>query len=377
MFRWWRRRRATHLMDRAMRSATRADFPQAIREATAAIILLPCEAVFYQQRGRFYHLNDQHSLAVNDYTQAISLSPEDADLYRERGLAQADEGNHAAALADYDTALRLNPHDAATHQGRGRSNLAQDDVEAAIADFSTAIKHDPDNATNYHLRAELYAVQGKLRAALEDYDAVLERLEAKITRFGEAVPGLRELGMDAEAASMQAVVDGLQGERVAVLVQRGTARQLLGDLPGARVDLDAALALDPQNAAAFNARGKVRYQQDDPQDALEDFQQTLALEPLRYATYLNLAEVYFKLNRYAEARAAFEKLDGQQPENVIAQMGLALCDHALGKRKDGKNRWRLLVAHDESFGDVKWLKETMFPNHPLLLREAGNLVVRL
>jgi hypothetical protein len=61
----------------------------------------------------------------------------------------------------------------------------------------------------------------------------------------------------------------------------------------------------------------------------------------------------------------------------MAQMGIALCEHAMGKRKSAKERWRRLIANDTKFADINWLKKSVFPSHPSLFREAGNLVVRL
>lgn len=378
MFRWFRERRAKSLMMQAIQAAADGNYDRAVYLASGAIILRPHDAEVYQQRGMWYHLADNHQLALQDYGRAIELAPDVATLYIERGALHADAGDHQQAIADFTAALRLEPENEHAYQARGKSYTALDEVEKAIADFSAAIHVAPDISANYRFRAELRAITGNIKGALEDYDQALPPVQKGLKDSQTLLDHLQQQTTPdgRQLATAQHLNAVFRHEVVELLVQRAMARQLLGDLPGALHDLDEALSIDPDNAAAHNGRGRVRYQQGD-MDAIADFHRALKLDPHRYGSYLNLAEAYFKLKQIDKALAAFQQLDERQPNHAMAQMGLSLCEHALGKRSAAKKRWRLLVANDEQFADLDWLKTNVFTNHPLLLREASNLVVRL
>merc|ERR1740123_907982 len=63
------------------------------------------------------------------------------------------------------------------------------------------------------------------------------------------------------------------------LCEQAVRKARLGDLSGARVDLDHALLLDPRSTQAMNNRAGVKYQSGDTRGALEDLDQSLALDP--------------------------------------------------------------------------------------------------
>lgn len=372
MLKWWRRQRASRLSTQASNSAANGNTQRAIQEATAAILLDPL-AETYQLRGQIYRLSDLLDKAILDYTSAISLSPDDANLYRERGQIKADLGQHDSALIDFEQAIRLAPSDANAYFARAKSHVAQDNVDGALEDLDQAINLNP-NAAIYRMRGELRMIQGNTKGALEDYDQALDTIRSGFERTSQILAAYAD-SKDV-AVTAQNVSTALRTELVDLLVQRGTARQVKGELPLALKDINEALGLDSENAAAYDARGKILYQQDDT-DAIDDFKRAIDLDPHRYSAYLNLAEAYFKLNQHQKAFDHFQHLDDLEPNNVMAQVGLALCNHAMGKRKQAKDRWRLLIATDDKFADIKWLKSGVFVSHPLLFREAGNLVVRM
>lgn len=372
MIRWWRRRRAKTLLRQALNAAQREDYDRAIHIASAALLVDNAAAEGYQQRGMWYHLAQRDGEALQDYAQAIRRAPDEGQLYIERASILAETGDHAAAIADYDTALGLQPNNASAYQARARSHLALDALTNALADLSSAIQHAPNNAMLYKQRAEIRAIGGKVGDALDDYDRAVELMQN-----ANAQAQLLLTAMDARADTQsRALGAALQDELNAIRVQRGQLRLLQGNIAGAGEDFEAVLTVQPQHSAALNGRGMVRSRQNDI-EAINDFQQVLKLEPRRYATYVNLGEFYFQLNQFERAHSLFQRLEQLEPGHVIAQMGLALSEHAMKHKRDAYARWKALIAHDAHFQDIKWLERDIFAHHPRLLKEAGNLILRL
>lgn len=358
MIGWWRERRAKQLLQRALHSAARQNYEQAIRECSAALLLTPNAAQAYQQRAMWHHLGGHPEQALADYHKALELAPSAAQLYLERGQVLAEHGDHPAALVDYEAALRLEPRNETAYRLQGASYMAIDNLEAAQAAFSQAVQLNPKSIINYRHRAELYALQGNFKNAIQDYSTALKQLDTVAAQVGDA------LG------------DILPQQQLDLLVQRGMAHHLQGNLASAKDDLDHALRLAPDHAAALNARGKVRYQMGEG-GAAADFERALELDPQRYATYLNLGEVYCSQKDYDRAYALFDGLNQREPDTLIALAGLALVEHARGQRREAIQRWQRLVAHDSQLADVKWVQRHLLPQHPVLMREAGNLIIRL
>lgn len=372
MLEWFRKRRATQLLKQAVRSAEKQAYAKAIQETSAALLLMPDSVQAYQQRGMWQHLAGDDAAALRDYAKAVELAPSSGALYLQRGEIYAEAGRHQEAIADFEAAIRLDLGLSA-YPLRAKSYLALDDLPHAITDLSEAIHLDTkgESSANYRLRAELYTLQNNFNAALSDYAIALPRMEKGVLSAKQIVGQLTETNTWAHEMVAQ-----LTEQWVATLISRATLYQLRGDLPAALADVEKALGEMPESADAHNLRGRIRYQMDEA-DAVEDYQHALTLDPLRFATYLNLAEAYFKLNQYPQALKTFANLAEHAPDHVLAKMGMALAEHAMGERKKAYQIWRGLLKVNPKFGDLAWLKSDLFAHHPLLLREANNLVIRL
>lgn len=378
MLNWFKKRRANALLKQAEQTRTTKQDPvYAARLASAAVLLQPKLASAYQQRALCYHAAGDDNAALQDLQQALALSANDGQLYWQRAELHADMGNHAAALKDFDAAERLLGQDAGLYQMRAGSYLALDRIPEAIADLGRAITLSPTMPALYRRRGELLAINGQTAAALQDYDHAMQLLQPRVP---EAQRLLEQLGDEAENPNVQHLMGLLLGEYGTLCVQRGQLRLGQGDLPGALDDFNAALQHlppeAPQLAQAFSGRGRVRALQHDT-DALADFQAAIDHDPSRAATYFNLAEFYFQLNQFGQAHTAFKQLASHDPTNPLAEMGLALCEHALRHKTEARQRWKKLMAQDARFGDLNWLETAIFPNHPHLMKAAGNLVLRV
>ncbi|WP_422020204.1 SPOR domain-containing protein [Pyruvatibacter mobilis] len=147
-----------------------------------------------------------------------------AAAHYHRGIIYQKRGAFNEAASDYTTALWLDalPDNmrARTHYNRGTAldNLGQQD--RAKADFDAAIALMPEMAPAYNNRANVLRRMGEYEAAIADYDTSIA--------LGNPLPHLPHYG-------------------------RAAAREALGDIEGARADLEQAVSLAPDYAPAQTA----------------------------------------------------------------------------------------------------------------------------
>lgn len=147
-----------------------------------------------------------------------------AAAHYHRGIIHQKRGAFNEAAADYTTALWLEelPDNmrARAHYNRGTAldNLGQQ--ERAKQDFDLAISLAPDMSAAYNNRANVLRRVGALEAAVADYDQSIA--------LGNPLPHLPHYG-------------------------RAIAKEALGDIEGARADLEKAISLAPDYEPASAA----------------------------------------------------------------------------------------------------------------------------
>ncbi|PJF44444.1 MAG: hypothetical protein CUN55_03985 [Phototrophicales bacterium] len=365
MVNWYRNRRAQKLLEQAMNAAQKGQYAEAAHLASAALVLQPKNAEAYQQRAMWYHLAGQDDKALTDYEQAIQISPNNAALYLERGNLKRQQGDHEGAIADYSQAIRLDPNSPEAYHARYESHLAIDQLDKAIEDLSKAIQLAP-RAEYFRQRAELYLLTGKRRQALADLERAVPSLESAYLQARAAA------SQQADTARNQDLLALVKEAYLAALVQRAAIRQQEGDLPDALADVQAALTIDADYAPAYNIRAKISQQNGDS-GAVQDFLQAIKLDPSQAAYYLNLADLYFLAGAYQQARNVFEALQKQISDDPIAQMGMIICDYALGKRREAKASWQTLAEQDARLLNREQI-QAIFSNHPNIAQVALKLI---
>ncbi|MEP0070476.1 tetratricopeptide repeat protein [Pyruvatibacter sp.] len=182
-------------------------------EAEQAILARTNEATQALIDGR---LNDALRLFNEIITTNAQLPRIMAAAHYHRGIIHQKRGAFNEAAADYTTALWLEelPDNmrARAHYNRGTAldNLGQQ--ERAKQDFDLAISLAPDMSAAYNNRANVLRRVGALEAAVADYDQSIA--------LGNPLPHLPHYG-------------------------RAIAKEALGDIEGARADLEKAISLAP------------------------------------------------------------------------------------------------------------------------------------
>lgn len=294
---------------------------------------------------------------------ALEQEPDNVEALRTRGGVRFEENDDVGAAADFDRAVDLDPADVAAAVGQGRVAMATGRFADAIVSFSVALRLNPGDATALTGRAASYHHIGRWDRSLADYRA-FRTLQPSwdVGLFGE-LRALSRLGRTEEAlgliraklesapenaVALQALVmlakrDGDYAEALAaldaglaaspddfsLLSQRGEARALAGDADGARADFSLMRRMAAGDPALMN---NVCWSQAisgfDLDQALADCD--IAVASGEAGIIDSRAMVLLQLERYAEAKAAYDQALEAMPDLMASLYGRGLARLALG-----------------------------------------------
>lgn len=215
------------------------------------------------------------------------------------------------------------------------------EVTPAAEDDADASVDAPLQLTSAETRPKMLvedpARKGRAAWDAGDYAASARFLEAAVAR-GEAAPyDVYLLGLAhwktgelvrAEAELVEATWS-LQGFARAPL-NLARIRLEQGDVAGAREAIDAALALEPDSAAAHNVRGRILLAKGDRDGANEAFRRSIELDPTNPWPRNNLGYLYLIREQILEAVGALEGAVDADPEMAEAWHNLALAREKKG-----------------------------------------------
>jgi tetratricopeptide (TPR) repeat protein len=152
--------------------------------------------------------------------------------------------DRAGRIADMDKVIKEDPKEAGAYAGRGWLYKENKDFAKAEADYSQAIALKDDNSDYYTLRAVTLIKQGKTAAGMADF----------VTARGKA-------GKDASKLN-------------SVCWEQATNNLVLEQ---ALSDCDAALQIEPRNAAILDSRGFVLLRLGRFKDSIADYDKAIGI----------------------------------------------------------------------------------------------------
>ncbi|MBX3472025.1 MAG: protein kinase [Planctomycetes bacterium] len=258
-------------------------------------------------------------------TRAIDLDPGSVGALQALAEALVALGDLVAARQAIDDALQLEPAHVQGLLARARIRAGQGELPAALADLERARELAPALPAQRELRAALLLQGGRVdeaaQVARELLPAspgmarwVLAQLALQARRFDDAEAQARAglevpaLGLELRGVLLATLAeaqlklgrprDGLRTtERLlelrpddpGALLQRASARALLGDVAAALADLDRAVALAPAQPRGWYVRGALRAGRGELEAATRDLEQALRLDPTMVLAHRHLA----------------------------------------------------------------------------------------
>jgi tetratricopeptide (TPR) repeat protein len=310
--------------NRAVEAYNSKDYRGAISGYTTYIRQVPNDAVAFANRGAAYYMLKDYGNAVADYQKSADLDPKyDTLVFLGNSLDYA--GRYDDAVRAYQRAINLDPNKPSAFKELGAAQYGHRDYAAAASSYGRAAAIEPDN----------WEAQRNYGQALVD----------------------AEMGDAAVAALLKA--DSLHGGDLLTL-------RLLGDAYGlAKRDDDAIAAYD--RALAINAndydtllnKGNVYYNRKDYAASVPFYQQAVRAAPRNPRPSSYLADSYYEIGRYSDAKTAYEAALILEDGFVDAHKGLARTLNKMGDKDGARAEIAKLRAIDS--GAAADLEKQLFP----------------
>ncbi len=275
--------------------------------------------------------------ALTQYAAALRLKPDSAELHYNFGNFLADRpGHETEAVIEYERALQLDPGYAVAHY-----NLANvlatlpGRTPEAVEQYRAALLLDPSFANAHVALANLLAkIPDRLPEAVEHYEAAV--------RIDPNVAGVHYNLANALAALPNRMPEALAQYADALRLNPGYAdahaalaaqlARLPGRGPEAVAHYAEAVRLDPVRPGLHEALADTLSKLPGRESqAVLEYEAALRLEPDLASAHNNLAVLYARQHRMADARKHWEKALELDPNYEDARRNLTLLDRLEGR----------------------------------------------
>jgi tetratricopeptide (TPR) repeat protein len=243
------------------------------------------EALVQLQQGERHRLAGHKKEALACYEEALTLAPDCAQAYLGRASIYIEQRRLQEALLDCNSALREQPERAVLYVLRGLVYRKMGNLKRAFDEAEEAVRFDPRLPSAYMLRGSVRFKKGMVDDALSDVKQAI-RLRPSDAKFRAELGRLQAATKRYEqAARTYAKALELAPDFHEVRLLRGTALRQAGEIVEAEIELTEYLRSHPRAAAAHYQRGLCRLAQRNYALAMTDFDKAVALNPKDKAAY--------------------------------------------------------------------------------------------
>lgn len=219
----------------------------------------PDDATRLTDRAWLYTRVFEWKLAIDDLTRAIAIDP-DQNTYLRRSFQYLALGDKAKALADGEAALERDPSSAGAIERVATIKAETGDLAGGLAMVQERIDANGKDKNGFIVaKAEILADSGDTDAAVAVLDEALTKSPGSPALLNTRcwIRGTRNIALEAAIKDCTKAIE-LSDDASSVLDSRAMAYFRMGRMEDALADLNAALKVDPEQAASLYLRGIIR-----------------------------------------------------------------------------------------------------------------------
>ncbi|MBK5294566.1 MAG: tetratricopeptide repeat protein [Acidobacteriia bacterium] len=258
--------------------------------------------------------------------------------------------SYEAAASQFANALTLDPKSAASHNGLARALAGQGRIDEAETHFRQAEKLDPAYRDGLLQLAGLREKSKNYDAAIAIYSEFLDQVAVRerlgqlyleTARPAEAIPHLEH------AAKVSPTAANLYALGTAYLRSKETSK--------AMATFEQALASEPANAELRLSYAGLLRDQKNFSAAAQQYWRVTQLQPASKAAWTGVATMLLSLENYAQALAAFDRLEalGDPAPGIYFFRALAQ-DHSKQYQQALESYQRFLSLSQEKHPDEEF-----------------------
>ena len=279
----------------------------------------------------------QYEKAETFFTRALQAEPGNFEALYYLGLAAGHAGHKERARDVLQQALEEQPENVDVLYDLAAVDAELNQKEKALELLARAAKLAPQRADIQFLLAHTSADLGYFGDAIQAWDRYLKIVPNDDIARRERAFAQTAIGEDMNAgiADLESLVrkhpNDAVGHYELAIAKSATDRDQ------ALKELDRALALKPDLAAARMARGVLRYREGNAEGALADFEFVAQREPDNPNVLDRLGETYLTLNRPADALPVMRKAADLAPRDSTILLHFARALTNVGQTDEAKN----------------------------------------
>jgi tetratricopeptide (TPR) repeat protein len=288
--------------------------------------------------------------AMDAVKRALAIDAAQPGVLYALGSMQYRTGHHSDAVAALKRALELNADSDDAHRLLGQALADAGDIDGAVAELKKAV-------------------------AIRRYWAnpfTLGFVSDNAGRYQDAVEAFR-------------AATELAPSNAGAFQMLGLAYYHLGDVRQAIGSYQHALSLDP-NPAAYANLGWAYYEAGRYDESVQMYKESLKRDPKSPVNHRNIGDVYQRIGRTADARAAYEQaialgnaMLAVNPRDVRVIAVVALCEAKLGRAAEAERHAAEATTLAPSSGDT-WLQSAevhaVLGQHDNALKDLESAVAR-
>lgn len=358
--------RVQTMLDLAEQALWSGDAPTALRWASAAEAVDAAAGGAARVRGVVAMLEGDAARAAPCFDRAVALDPDDAVALCWRAEAAYRMQQHALAhelltratmraegflFVAWVLRLLVVLHEPARQILQPRRFEELREAVEEIVPEARAVLEQPSKAPLVRcLELALERMRGNRTptATFVDEHGTLRRVRSRSGVRHAARHALQLIRVLTPAETLTALDEVVRRHPDSPLpiCHRGELRSWLGDVAGARADLEATLRLDPLTRWAYIGLSGLDLLEDDPERALRT--SAHGVRTMGHtegpAVHVHRGEALRRLGRHDEARVDLERAIELSPTRISAWVDLALVHAATGRRDAFDDAWRHLEA---------------------------------
>lgn len=147
------------------------EYPDAMKELTAAIELNPEEATYYNALGFAYFARGIFDKAIANYNKAVELKPDYSEAYLNLSAVYIEQKDWDGAIRSSESVLRnvFYKTPEVAHNNIGWAHLNKDNLDEALAAFNRALTVQPRYPMALNNMGLVYERLGETAQAIESY----------------------------------------------------------------------------------------------------------------------------------------------------------------------------------------------------------------
>ncbi|HMF27359.1 MAG TPA: tetratricopeptide repeat protein, partial [Candidatus Cybelea sp.] len=293
--------------------------------------------------------------------QATAADPEFAIAWASLGDAwwrKYEQGAKDKAFVDHANAavrkaVELAPQQAPVHYSLATMQYRSGRFEEADRSLQRALQLQPEFDDALRLLAQVQAALGRI----DDAEATIKQAQRISNNWSNwfVLGTVRyRAGRYAAAADAFRRTSEIVPSNAGAFQMLGTSLYVLGDVQGAVGNYEHAVRLNP-NGPSYANLGMAYYESGRVEEAMHSYEESLRLNPNNALNHRNLADVYLRIGRTADAHRQYrEAIDisnaelANNPRSTGAIGLVALCEARLGLAARARQHAAEAIAVDAS-----------------------------